>query len=39
MTSGVYDGLEVVTRFVDPDAYEILTSAHPHLKPSEIFGS
>ena len=39
VTSGVYGSLEVVTRFVDPDAFEILTSAHPHLKPSEIFGS
>ena len=39
VTSGVYGGLDVITRFVDPDAYEILTSAHPHLKPSEIFGS
>ena len=35
----LYGSLEVVTRFVDPDAFEILTSAHPHLKPSEIFGS
>ncbi len=39
VTSGVYGGIDVVTRFVDPDAYEVLTSAHPHLKPSEIFGS
>ena len=39
VTSGVYGGLDVITRFVDPDAYEILTSAHPHLKPGEIFGS
>ena len=27
VTSGVYGSLEVVTRFVDPDAFEILTSA------------
>ncbi|HTN80584.1 MAG TPA: hypothetical protein VMK16_12975 [Acidimicrobiales bacterium] len=39
VTSGLYGGLDVITRFVDPDAYEVLTSAHPHLKPGEIFGA
>jgi hypothetical protein len=39
ITSGVYGGLDAVTQLVDPDAYETLTTAHPNLKPSEIFGS